>query len=43
MAGGNRIQLPLREGGRWLLWFTDLPEQEDGSYQTAVTGVRFLP
>ena len=38
-----RIQLPVRGGGFWLLWFTDLPERPDGSYQARITDVRFAP
>ena len=35
-------QLPERENGFWLLWFTDLPAQEDGFY-ASVAEVRFQP
>jgi hypothetical protein len=43
-VSGQRIttQLPDRAGGFWLLWFTDLPPQDDG-YYTSVAEVRFLP
>jgi serine/threonine protein kinase len=43
-VSGQRIttQLPDREAGFWLLWFTDLPPQDDGFY-TSVAEVRFLP
>lgn len=39
----TRMQLPGRSGGTWLLWIVDVPQNEDGSFQTAISGVRFLP
>ncbi len=39
----SRIQLPVRGGGLWLLWLTDLPERPDGSYQSGITDIRFAP
>jgi hypothetical protein len=42
LAGQNRVQLPPRSGGRWLLWLTDLPADDDGEYLAAVTVVRFV-
>lgn len=39
----SRIQVPVRGGGLWLLWLTDLPERADGSYQARVSDVRFAP
>ena len=43
-VSGERLsaQIPDRENGFWLLWFTDLPTQEDGFY-ASVAEVRFLP
>ncbi len=40
---GDRVelQLPRREGGWWLLWFTELPLQEDVHY-AELAEVRFL-
>jgi len=35
-------QIPEREDGFWLLWFTDLPAQDDGFY-ASLAEVRFLP
>lgn len=35
-------QIPERDSGFWLLWFTDLPTQEDGFY-ASLAEVRFLP
>jgi hypothetical protein len=39
----TRMQLPSRSGGAWLLWIVEVPEAEDGSFQAAISGVRFLP
>jgi hypothetical protein len=36
-----RMQLPVRGGGFWLLWLTDLPEQPDGSYRSEISEVAF--
>ena len=43
-VSGERLttQVPDREDGFWLLWFTDLPAQEDGFY-ASLSEVRFLP
>lgn len=38
--GITPIQLPPRENGTWLVWFTDLPPV-DGDYVAAVSEVRF--
>ncbi len=35
--------LPRREGGHWLLWMTDFPQQPDGSYYGELGEVRFTP
>ena len=35
------IQLPPRDGGNWLVWFTSLPSQSDGDYWTTVGEIRF--
>jgi hypothetical protein len=42
LAGTVRLQVPQRQGGVWLLWFTDLPEQADGEFYTVVSEVRFF-
>lgn len=42
LAGQNRLQFPARSGGRWLLWLTDLPADDEGEYLAAVTVVRFV-
>lgn len=39
----SRIQLPVRGGGLWLLWLTDLPQRPDGSFQALITDIRFAP
>jgi len=36
-----RMQLPVRGGGFWLLWLTDLPEQPDGSYRSEISDIGF--
>ena len=36
-----RMQLTAKNGGVWLLWFTDLPEQEEGVYYTVISEVVF--
>jgi len=35
--------LPRREGGHWLLWITDFPQQPDGTYYGELGEVRFTP
>jgi hypothetical protein len=35
--------LPSREGGHWLLWMTEFPEQPDGGYYAELAEVRFTP
>jgi len=35
------IQLPPRDGGNWLVWFTSLPAQPDGDFWTTVGEIRF--
>jgi hypothetical protein len=39
--GTTRMQLVARPDGVWLLWLTDLPEQEDGVYFSAISEVVF--
>ncbi|HUO46373.1 MAG TPA: hypothetical protein VM470_06040 [Acidimicrobiia bacterium] len=36
------LQLPPRQDGNWLIWFTRFPLQADGDYWTGVTEIRFL-
>lgn len=43
LAGASHIQLPVRSGGTWLLWLTHLPQTDEGTFRSAVSGVRFLP
>lgn len=41
-AEPTSIAVPARDGGAWLLWFTDLPAQEGGEYFYAtIAEVRF--
>ncbi|MGH8928173.1 MAG: hypothetical protein ACRDWH_07460, partial [Acidimicrobiia bacterium] len=35
------LQLPSRDGGNWLIWFTSLPQHSDGDYWTTVGEIRF--
>ena len=35
------IQLPRRDGGVWLMWFTDVPEQAIDEFYTVVSEVTF--
>ena len=35
------LQLPPRDGGVWLLWIVDLPEQDEGVYFTEIGEVAF--
>lgn len=37
------FQLPAREGGNWLIWFTSLPRQGDGDYWITIGEIRFHP
>jgi eukaryotic-like serine/threonine-protein kinase len=37
------LPLPPREGGHWLLWMTDFPQQPDGTFYAELGEVRFTP
>lgn len=37
------FDVPPRADGFWLVWLTDLPQVEDGSYRGAIAELRFLP
>jgi serine/threonine protein kinase len=37
------VDLPPRSDGFWLIWLTELPLREDGTYQASLTELRFLP
>jgi hypothetical protein len=37
------MQLPSRDGGVWLLWLTDIPEQAAGEYYSELSEVVFRP
>jgi hypothetical protein len=36
-----RMQLPVRGGGYWRLWLSDLPEEPNGSFRSEIWDVRF--
>ena len=38
-----KMQLPKRDGGVWLLWLTDLPEQAVDEYYSEISEVVFRP
>lgn len=40
LGGTAMIQLPARQDGVWLIWFTDLPPQDEGFF-AAISEVRF--
>ena len=40
-GGPQGYQLPSRDGGNWLIWFTSLPAQSDGDYWTTIGEIRF--
>lgn len=40
--GTTRLALPSRDGGVWLLWFTDLPEQSNGKRFARIAEIAFL-
>ncbi len=40
-TGTTTIQLPDRDGGSWLLWLTDLPDDGSGEYVAVIREVRF--
>jgi len=42
ISSEQRIQLPNRNSGVWLVWLTSVPPQDEG-YFSALTEVRFLP
>ncbi len=37
------LALPPRTDGYWLIWLTDLAAADDGSYQSSLAELRFLP
>ena len=40
--GTTTIELPERNAGFWLMWFTDLPPQDGGEFfYTTISEVRF--
>lgn len=43
LQGANKVRVPSRPDGHWLLWLTDLAEGDDGRYYADVGSVSFLP
>jgi serine/threonine protein kinase len=41
--GSTSLDLPLRQGGFWLVWLTQLTPQDDGTHLSAISELRFLP
>lgn len=41
--GSTSVDLPPRVDGYWLVWLTDLPTRDDGTYQAALAELRFAP
>lgn len=39
--GAASFKLPPRQGGYWLIWLTDVPRQNDGTYYAEIAEVRF--
>ncbi len=42
-AGRFDSDVQVRQGGMWLIWFTDLPASNEGTFSTTVAEVRFRP
>ena len=42
-SSSTLFPLPRREGGHWLLWMTEFPQQPDGTYYAELGEVRFTP
>lgn len=41
--GSVSISLPARADGFWLVWLTELTQQDDGTYQSSIAELRFEP
>jgi hypothetical protein len=41
-TGITRLELPERDNGLWLLWFTDLPAQSNGKRYASIAEIQFL-
>jgi serine/threonine protein kinase len=37
------FDLPARQDGFWMVWLTELPAVEDGTYRASIAELRFLP
>lgn len=42
-GGSLNTDFQVRGGGSWLIWFTDLPASNDGTYNSTIAEVRFRP
>ena len=42
-SGVASVQLPVRDGGVWLLWLTALPANDAGEYTAQIAEVIFGP
>ncbi|HEX6286620.1 MAG TPA: protein kinase [Acidimicrobiia bacterium] len=41
--GSTAVDLPPRRDGFWLIWLTELTEQDDGTYLSSIAELRFEP
>lgn len=41
--GSTLVDVPSRSDGFWLVWLTELPQQDDGTHQSSIAELRFLP
>lgn len=41
--GSTIVDLPPREDGFWLIWLTELTEQDDGTFLSSIAELRFEP
>lgn len=41
--GSTAVDLPPRTDGFWLIWLTELTEQDDGTYLSSIAELRFEP
>lgn len=39
--GGSSLTFPSTDDGHWLIWFTDLPATDEGTYTGSISEVRF--
>ena len=41
--GSTKVDLPSRTDGFWLIWLTELSQQDDGTYLSSIAELRFEP